>query len=81
MIFEYLYIKIKDMKVKRWGQFNENHNRPDNESVKSGDKVYYEKETDGFEIVQGHRITKKIMKVGTVIGKIQSIGNLSPKFL
>ena len=69
-------------KVKNWKQFyNENYSKVNNDLVQVGDIVSYEKETSGSDIVNGYRMSKKKLEVGTIISRIPSINNLSPKFI
>lgn len=69
--------------INTFKKFNENYtySRINNDLVKIGDKVSYEKDMGGFDIKQGHEITNKTLEIGIVIGKIPSISNLSPKFV
>ena len=67
-------------RVKNWSQFL-TESRINNDSVSVGDNVSYEKEYSGFNIVQGHRLSKKTLEVGTVVEKIPSIKNMAPIFV
>jgi hypothetical protein len=58
----------------------ENYSSINNDEVKVGDRVSYEKESSGYKTVGGSKISNKTLETGTVIDKIMPTDNMSPIF-